>query len=400
MKADKSNNENETYELFKSEVRALYEANHPNILRLHNYSRKEYAIKPNGKKSKVTYIALEYAPNGELFDYVSESGRFSESVCRFYFRQLIDAMEYMNERGFSHRDIKLENILLDEKFNLKLADFGFTTKNKVSTTRKGTVGYMAPEVMAKVEYDSKVSDIFSAGVVLFIMYTKFCPFINVNKNDIYYSRILKKKWHDLWELYDTSCMNDDLEFTPEFKDLFQQMMDPNPADRITIDRIKSHEWMNGPIATSDEIFEEFNRRKILIETKKQDSTIEPQSNVSMKDANPEEIKEPFAQPTSITLKDKKYTKFFNNADPEDLVSAVVQLATNCAYGFLKSDDFFRVDMRAVEDDETADIIVNILKKPTENSRCIQLIKADGSDKAFLAAFENLKCFLENSQQLC
>lgn len=77
------------------------------------------------KNKEVEYIVLELVQGGELFDFVANSGRFSENVARFYFAQLMGALSYMHTAGACHRDLKPENIMLDSEFNLKVADFGF-----------------------------------------------------------------------------------------------------------------------------------------------------------------------------------------------------------------------------------------------------------------------------------
>ena len=120
MKREKSSKSSKIRNLFLNETSALKECMHSNILRLIDFSEHAIAKRSDSKTMEVAYIALEYVPNGEIFDLISESGRFSEPVARFYFKQLIDAMEAINQKGYCHRDIKPENILLDENFCLKL----------------------------------------------------------------------------------------------------------------------------------------------------------------------------------------------------------------------------------------------------------------------------------------
>lgn len=98
---------------------------------------------------------LEYVGGGELFDYVAETGKFSEKVARTYFHQMMNGLYYLHQKGFAHRDIKPENILLSQAFLLKIADFGFSAALRgkdgsgVLKTKLGTEGYMAPEIPNK-----------------------------------------------------------------------------------------------------------------------------------------------------------------------------------------------------------------------------------------------------------
>lgn len=98
---------------------------HPNIIRLVESDIGQY-VKRSGETYKVLYCVIELADGGELFEYVSSTGRYSENTARAYFHQLISALEYCHSKGFAHRDLKPENLLYDRDFNLKVADFGFS----------------------------------------------------------------------------------------------------------------------------------------------------------------------------------------------------------------------------------------------------------------------------------
>lgn len=117
-------NDEEFLELIQAEIKTLEKLKHPNIVNLIESGK---GIMANQKKSpkEVDYIVLELVNGGDLFDFVANSGRFSEEVARYYFTQFMSALDYMHQNNCCHRDLKPENIMLDSEFNLKVADFGF-----------------------------------------------------------------------------------------------------------------------------------------------------------------------------------------------------------------------------------------------------------------------------------
>ena len=132
------------------------------------------------------FIALELANGGELFDYMNISS-FSEDEAKYYFRQLISGIEYMHSKAVVHRDLKLENLLLDKELNLKIVDFGYSSFSDIGSgkckTALGTPAYRAPETnegryrdgKTNYAYDGKKVDIFNCGVILFMMVMKQYP---------------------------------------------------------------------------------------------------------------------------------------------------------------------------------------------------------------------------------
>lgn len=136
----------------------------------------------NGQERLCAYIVQELVTGGELFDYVSCGGPFSESVTRYYFKQIISALHHCHTRGIAHRDLKPENILLDKNYDTKLIDFGFATPlegrtgSGISYTLVGTPGYMAPEIVLGKPYQAPVVDLFATAVITFILFTGFPPF--------------------------------------------------------------------------------------------------------------------------------------------------------------------------------------------------------------------------------
>lgn len=132
-------------------------------------------------------MVLDYVQGGCLLDFVRKQGRFDERFCRYYLKQILQALHYIHSQGFAHRDIKPQNILIDGNYNIKIADFGFAAPiegrdgSGLLKTKKGTKGYQAPELVNAKEggsetYEGKVIDLFSTGVILFNLFTGFAPF--------------------------------------------------------------------------------------------------------------------------------------------------------------------------------------------------------------------------------
>ncbi|KAK8586670.1 hypothetical protein V6N13_085697 [Hibiscus sabdariffa] len=138
--------------------------NHPNIIRF-----KEVLLTPTHLA-----IVMEYAAGGELFERICNAGRFSEDEARFFFQQLISGVSYCHAMQICHRDLKLENTLLDGNTTprLKICDFGYSKSIVFHSQPKSTVGtpaYIAPEVLSRKEYDGKIADVWSCGVTLYVM---------------------------------------------------------------------------------------------------------------------------------------------------------------------------------------------------------------------------------------
>ena len=149
---------------------------------------------------EVLYILMEYVENGELFSIIKGTGKFPEWLARYYFQQILSALHYLHQEcGVCHRDIKLENILMDAKMNIKLSDFGFCTLladengNTNLEDQKGTPGYMAPEMFKVKGYQGTNVDLFALSVCLFMMVTGCQPFNQAKARDAHYKFIHHKK---------------------------------------------------------------------------------------------------------------------------------------------------------------------------------------------------------------
>ena len=129
---------------------------------------------------------------GELFDFIVKHGAFAEADCRYYFKQMLNGLFYMHQKGFAHRDLKPENLLINKNYGIKIVDFGFASRleNQYGAIYTndfiGTQGYMAPEIFLWRPYLPAPADIFALGIILFILRTGHPPFNSARLNDPHY----------------------------------------------------------------------------------------------------------------------------------------------------------------------------------------------------------------------
>ncbi|CAN1240734.1 CBL-interacting protein kinase 2 [Linum grandiflorum] len=206
----------------KREISVMRRVKHSNVLRLYEVM---------ASKTKI-YFVIEYAKGGELFNKVAK-GRLKEDAGRKYFRQLIHAVDFCHGKGVYHRDLKPENLLLDGNGVLKVSDFGLSAladdSNCLFRTTCGTPAYVAPEVLYGRGYDGAKADIWSCGVILYVMLAGYLPFHDANTIVMYRKASNGDYKLPAW-------------FAPEVRDLLSRMLDPNPDTRITISEIMEDSW--------------------------------------------------------------------------------------------------------------------------------------------------------------
>ena len=209
------------------EIAILKLVRHNNIIKLYELMETPDKI----------YMVMEYCNGGELFDYIVSKQHLTErQACRF-FQEIINSLEYLHSLNIAHRDIKPENILLckiKNKIDLKLIDFGISncyTMDKLLNTPCGTASYAPPEMHKGDEYYGLLSDIWSAGVVLYAMVFGYLPFCE-DDEDINISNIIQGNY----EIPD--------EASPELADLLIHLLDINPLTRYDLEQIKEHPWFN------------------------------------------------------------------------------------------------------------------------------------------------------------
>ncbi|KAK9050183.1 hypothetical protein SSX86_030847 [Deinandra increscens subsp. villosa] len=208
----------------KREISILRRVRHPNIVQL---------FEVMATKSKIFFV-MEYVKGGELFNTVAK-GRLKEEVARNYFQQLISAVTFCHARGVFHRDLKPENILLDEDGNVKVSDFGLSAISDqirgdgLFHTFCGTPAYVAPEVLGRKGYEAAKVDVWSCGVILFVLMAGYLPF-NDHNVMVMYKKIYKGIFRcPRW-------------FTPELTRLLKRVLHTNPETRMTIPEIMENRW--------------------------------------------------------------------------------------------------------------------------------------------------------------
>lgn len=249
----------------QKEIKAMKQLSHVNIIRLLGYD-----LKSKLDSRDVIVMVQELAPRGELFDYLMYTRNFPQKMAIALFKQLMNGLQACHRKGIAHRDLKPENLLFDAQFNLKIADFGFSyifqkgegPKQRMRT-ELGTRGYMAPEILENVKYDEK-TDVFAAGVILFICLAGFPPFQNAVASDWWFDKLQKHKYRLFWMAHERTAS-----FTPEAKELIQKMLEPNPKNRYTTAQVLESPFLNSvDCLDKNELVAELQRRSETVQTEK------------------------------------------------------------------------------------------------------------------------------------
>ena len=390
-------------DLVMNEVEIMKELSHPNIVNLLDYSNNAEYKRPNGSKLKVFYLALELVSGGELFDFIAETGRFSEETARYFFHQMVSALEYLHTQGVSHRDIKPENMMLDSDYNLKVADFGFSSTQALNETKRGTDGYMAPEIYKGVQYSGPCVDLFATGIILFIMVAQHPPFNAASSKDPHYKLISTNRPDVFWKVHTKRKAGGIDFFSEEFRDLVTSMLAYNPHERPSLAEIKSHPWYNGPMPSYEEIRQEFEQRKQELDAMNNQASqpiptqaVDPSvfhANTVYKSVGDEETKIPelHRKAGEYVPEYKRFTEFFSTSAPEDLFKTAALFAKDNAQDFTFDDEEFSATLKLKSGENVVKVIINVLKV-SEDKHCVEVVKEDGDKFAFLDLYQEIKKF--------
>ena len=267
------------YKYFINEVNYLQKlSKNENIIKLYNYGQGFITpfINENNnnitEKEKIFFEIIEYAQNGELKDYIlGTSTRLPEKISSKIFSKIVKALQYIHENNIAHCDIKPENILLDKNFSPKLSDFGFSQTFKGNEGDymlhqfNGTDIYCAPETRKAyiTGFNGVKHDIFSLGVLLFVITIGSFPFDRASYSDEKYRFIVKKNYKRYWEYFNF------VDISEEFKDLINKLICVTPAQRLGLNEILEHPWVRkynrnnceNEMDIDKDVIDEFNKRK-------------------------------------------------------------------------------------------------------------------------------------------
>ncbi|XP_074558458.1 CBL-interacting protein kinase 9-like [Curcuma longa] len=285
-------------------------------------------------KTKI-YIVLEFVDGGELYDKIHNGGILKEDEARRYFHQLIDAVDYCHSRGVYHRDLKPENLLLDSSGVLKVSDFGLSAfapqirEDGLLHTACGTPNYVAPEVLNDKGYDGTISDVWSCGVILFVLIAGYLPFDDQNIT-ILHKKISKADYSfPAW-------------FSSAAKKLIARILDPNPLTRITIPQILSDEWFkkgykppsfeHGEDVSLDDIDAVFNNSEEHLVTEKKEKPESMNAFELISRAQGFNLGNLFEKYMGLV---KRETRFTSQRPPDEIISRLEEAAKPLGFNVRK-----------------------------------------------------------------
>lgn len=251
--------------LFANEFRVLSKLNHERIIRtVGYYSKTTFNDQAKGVSYLTPSLVFELAENGDFCELLMRTQALGDEEVRFYFWQLLQAVDFLHCEGFAHRDIKPENLLIDSELNLKLSDFAFACPLDSKDFRKvGTNGYMAPEIKFSISYDFRKADLFAVGLVLYAMSTGSQLFASSGREDQNF-RCFFDDPEAFWAL---KALTDEVKALPSsLVELLRGLIHPEPSQRWGVSEILGNEWYNQSV--DENLVKEEMRRRVKTKSEK------------------------------------------------------------------------------------------------------------------------------------
>ncbi|XP_008444639.1 CBL-interacting serine/threonine-protein kinase 23-like isoform X4 [Cucumis melo] len=349
-------------------------------------------------KTKI-YIVLEFVTGGELFDKIVSRGRMKEDETRKYFQQLINAVDYCHSRGVFHRDLKPENLLLDANGVLKVSDFGLSAlpqqvrEDGLLHTTCGTPNYVAPEVINNKGYDGAKADLWSCGVILFVLMAGYLPFEDSNLVALY------KKIHKA----DFTCPP---WFSTNAKKLIKRILDPNPSTRITIPEVIENEWFRKgykpptfeqadiSLDDVDAIFNETGDSGSLVVERKEEGSKSPLTMNAFELISKSQglnLSSLFEKQMGIV---KRETRFTSNRPAKEILSKIEETATPLGFDVKKNN--YKMKLQGEKTGRKGHLsVATEIYEVAPSLYMVELRKAGGDTLEFHKFYKSLKTGLKD-----
>jgi serine/threonine protein kinase len=356
-----------------------------NIVTVINVNLSGVYRKKNGSVFSCIYILMELCVNGDLFDIIYGQTPISLGSLQNLFHQILSAVESCHSSGICHRDVKPENILFDSAFTAKLADFG--SSSRIETLQHSRIApgkYVPPEALRNCNYNGEIGDVFSLGVVLFVMYTQTFPFFSVDSCDTFYRHFVNNT-ENFWKLH--SQNRGDQFFTLEFKDLIEKMLNPDPFRRASLEDVKNHPWCLGTRATNETLRHEINsRRDALREIADRQlenrnrflsgiSGYKGENSSSSLSLSLDDLKVKPCNPVTFY----KYTKLISGLEPNKLLGKVYDYLLGIEAGCKVSQEFYQLSTSFATEQESLELIITVYREDNYFVLDTKLIKGNNID---------------------
>ncbi|XP_050942603.1 CBL-interacting serine/threonine-protein kinase 1 isoform X3 [Cucumis melo] len=368
----------------KREISTLKLLRHPNVVRLYEVL---------ASKTKI-YMVLECASGGELFDRIESKGKMDEAEGRKIFQQLIDGLSYCHDKGVYHRDLKLENVLVDAKGNIKISDFGLSAlpqncrEDGLLHTTCGSPNYVAPEVLANRGYNGVASDIWSCGVILYVILTACLPFDETNLALLYKKTLRGDFQIPKW-------------LSAGARNLIRRTLDPNPSTRITIAGIKENEWFKTDYNPASPCYDDDEEEGSLTDQDDAISTPDEPSDVENSPESPSIINafELIGMSSSLDLSgffeqedvSERKTRFTSNHSAKDLLERIEVIATDMGFRVQKKSGKLKLiqEIRSQKSPSNLSFVAEVFEI-SPLLHVVELKKSFGDSSAYR---QELACFL-------